>query len=230
MNHKVLLATTVHGQFPVGYVVSMMKLAVDLAMRKIGFDYAVYDKAYRSLGRTFLVEQAQKRGCSHILFVDADQCDIPSDCVYRWLKLMDNNPEIRVISGLYFNSNGEAQPVVFDFAGDDGSQMVPMYEFKENSLQEVRAIGGGIKLVDLTVYDDIGTPWYEIEGGFGEDIFFSNRCYSNGIKIWLDSSVSIGHYPKFLTIFNEETYKIMRELKVRHWDDVMEHLKQVSHE
>ena len=62
---------------------------------------------------------------------------------------------------------------------------------------EVDATGAGCLLFNMEVFDKVKWPWFkqDVRDGkpVGEDIYFCSRARAAGIRIWVDTSIEVGH-------------------------------------
>lgn len=68
-----------------------------------------------------------------------------------------------------------------------------------------RAVGGGLLLIKMEVFDKIPRPWFFFQpeinddvknvkmGAIGEDVWFCDRAWENGIEVWCDPTIDIKH-------------------------------------
>jgi GT2 family glycosyltransferase len=138
----------------------------------------------------------------YIMWIDSDQVFQP-DQVF---KLISHNKEIT--AGLYFMEGGKQYAAVKEWDEEYFKQhatfkfLEPMDILPNQSLMEVAYSGMGFMLVKRGVYEKIDYPWFEpqiinignkIIDFASEDVSFCLKAKSNGIKIYIDPSVIVGH-------------------------------------
>lgn len=159
--------------------------------------------------RNNLVEQAQLDGCSHLLMLDTDQ-------VYRDQNMIDKM--------LAHKSPVVGAPVhrrypPFDailLRGEIGKyKYISDTEVYSGDLIDIDATGTGCILFDMSLFDDLDEPYFEItmRNGrvVGEDIGICHKLRSRGIPIRADTSIEIGHITQFEV--NRKTYEMFKALK-----------------
>lgn len=154
-----------------------------------------------SYGRTDVVRNKMalellKSDFTHILMLDIDHKH-PWDIVQRLSKWILLDPSKMVIGGLNFRRGPGYDPCAY-LLGNDGL-LYPPSEW-EKGLVQVDAIGTGSILIAREVFEQIPPPWFfndysrVWENAWpGEDIGFSKVCRENGIKLWMDTTVTSPH-------------------------------------
>lgn len=139
--------------------------------------------------RTWLVNEAIKKGGTHILFVDYDM-DFPEDTAKRLLA-----HEKEIVGVEYNRRKLPLEPVY-----------APMEE-KNDTLYEAKYAGMGVMLIDLAIFKEVWinprtgdrTAYFNFgrdsEGALvmGEDVFFSNAARDMGFKTYIDPTVKVKH-------------------------------------
>ena len=144
--------------------------------------------------RTWLVNEAIKKGGTHILFVDCDMM-FPCDVIHM---LFAHDREIVGVE--YFKRTFPKEGV-----------FKPMTE-KSDTLYEAEYTGMGLMLIKLSVFENLGipkeeggkrTPWFNFgrdsQGALamGEDAWFSNVARDSGFKTWIDPKIKVGHIGEY---------------------------------
>lgn len=148
-------------------------------------------------GRNYCVIQAQKEGCSHILFID-DDMTFPADTIER---LLAHGKEI---VGVASNSRVLPKSPTVGLMDAQGNykhpQKYPEWEMKiPEELFKAFFVGAGVLLIDMTVFDKIGKPYFKFEANedgkitMGEDGWFCAQARKNGYDIYCDPTIPIGH-------------------------------------
>lgn len=145
--------------------------------------------------RTWLVNEAIRKGGTHLLFVDYDMV-FPEDIARR---LLAHKKEI---VGVEYNKRKLPVEPVY----------APMEERSETELYEAKYSGMGIMLIDLAIFKDpkFGvdyegnkSAWFNFgrdsQGALamGEDVWFSNVARDAGYKTWIDPTVEVGHLGEY---------------------------------
>lgn len=141
--------------------------------------------------RNIIVEQAILNDCTHILLLDDDVVVKPD----ALMKLLRN--DVDAVSGVYLMRNYPHQPIIFDYADQEGRCRHHYPEDNKNGLVEIVASGLGILLLKVDALKRMEQPWFrlgEIEKDhWCDDIGFFKRARDLGIKSYCDLSVLVGH-------------------------------------
>lgn len=153
-------------------------------------------------GRIYCVIQAQKAGCSHVLFLDDDML-FEFDTLDR---LLAHGKEIVGV-----NSYSRILPLssTVGLMDKEGKYIHPdkhtAWEMKvPDELFECFSIGTGVALIDIKVFESIEKPWFKFnmhEDGYmieGEDSWFCSQARNKGYKIWCDGTLEILHVGNYL--------------------------------
>jgi hypothetical protein len=96
---------------------------------------------------------------------------------------------------------------------DKGRVHVSDEEIYSGDLIEINNTGMGCVLIKMEVFESIKRPWFHehiTEDGkpIGEDCDFLMKAQKAGFKIFMDTSIQVGHVWKM--IFNRSTYMIYK--------------------
>jgi hypothetical protein len=137
--------------------------------------------------RTWLVNEAIKRGGTHILFVDSDMV-FPDEALTQLLA------REKEIVGVEYNKREFPIKGVFE----------PMTERSETELYEAKHLGTGLLLIDLSIFEKLQGPWFNFgrdsQGSLalGEDVWFCNTARDAGYKVWIDPTIKVGHCGEYI--------------------------------
>ncbi|MEN6615117.1 MAG: hypothetical protein ABFD12_01025 [Syntrophorhabdus sp.] len=140
--------------------------------------------------RNDIVEKAMAEGCTHILMCDVDQIYDPQTIP----KLMSHR--LPVVAAKINRRYPPFDPIIMKIT-DEGYQ--PIDDYTPGSLVECDATGTGCILYNMEVFRKLPYPWFRFqknpENGMviGEDIGFCQDLKAAGYKIYVDTSVEIGH-------------------------------------
>lgn len=147
--------------------------------------------------RTNIVKEAQKYNCTHLLFIDYDM--LFEDDLAE--KLMKHDKDI-----IGVNSMVRDLPLTttVKLHNEKGEQI---YE-PSTELFECQAVGTGVMMIKMSVFDKLPQPWffYEQNGGemkTGSDMWFCNKAKEAGFKIWCDPRIKVGHIGDYVYTVHE---------------------------
>lgn len=153
----------------------------------------VYDSRNKLAGLAMQME------ADYIMWFDSDMVFQP-DTLERMMDVMDKNPDIDILSGLYVRRGAPFTPVIFsklevnehgELDWDDVVN-IPDEPF------EVAGCGFGCVLMKTDCLYEIaskenGGMWFTPIAGAGEDCAFCIRARESGYKIWCDPRIDLGH-------------------------------------
>lgn len=180
---KIFIGIPCNRQIKPKTVESLMEL-----QRKHEFKTIVATEGYTiAENRIYLVAQAKKWGADYILFVDDDMV-FPSDTLE---KLLSHRKEI-----IGVNSHSRMLPL---------KTTIELYdEGIPDDVFECKAIGGGVLLVKMEVFEKIDKPFFAFETynfgmiKMGEDAWFCRQAKNKGYKIWCDPKIEVKHLGDYL--------------------------------
>ena len=164
-------------------------------LKKHGVDVGLSGQigGYVARNRNALVQLAQEKGCTHLMFIDNDM-EFPPSGIQR---LLDHDKDI--VGGIYNARGVPGKPVVStvkmseDYSSNEISNIqIPAQLFK------CFGMGTGFMLVKLSVFDKLKKPYFvafEDEDGthHTEDIEFCIRAKKAGFDVWASPTIPIGH-------------------------------------
>ncbi len=140
--------------------------------------------------RLYIMVQALKRKCSHLLFIDDDMTFEPNvlDRLYAHEK---------DIVGVVFHSRTlDVKPSIVI----DGEVVTEI----PKELTKVQHVGTGIMLINLGIVKEIPEPWFYFatfpngQTLKGEDAWFCERAIEAGFEVWVDPTIKVGHLGDYL--------------------------------
>jgi len=157
---------------------------------------------------------------THFMFLDSDHT-FPANMAVQ-LSGHFTNPEVDMISAVYYARNGNPLPVVYvkDPARDDSKYMhYPVVGIPEG-LCQVDAVGFGAIIIKREVFEALPVPRFRFDG-CGEDIFFCVNAKAKGFRVFVDGSMRIGHIkdPEIVD------YDVFQRYLAEHSDELGERIK-----
>lgn len=165
--------------------------------KEYDFHFAFIDSGYTiAENRNYLAVQAIKNECDHLLMVDDDMIFPPET-----LNVMMSRE--KEIIGLPYNV--KALPTVKDPKNRHNVTYDPDIAPSETEPFEVIAVGGGVILIETSVFTKIGQPFFgfdSYENGMtkvGEDSWFCYKAHKHGYKIWVEPTLKgLGHIGDYI--------------------------------
>lgn len=149
--------------------------------------------------RNKLAGMAVEMEADYILWFDSDMVFRP-DTLERMMKVMDEHPEIDILTGLYFRRGAPFTPVLFSKleGTEEGTLAWADVDPLPDELFEVAGCGFGCVLMKTECLLDIaakegGGVWFSPIYNAGEDCAFCIRARENGYRIFCDPSIHLGH-------------------------------------
>lgn len=148
----------------------------------------------------------------YIMWIDSDIVFTPEQVLEMVLK-MENNNKYQILSGLYAMEGGKQFACVKDMDENYFKNMGSFDFLKVSNWDKLKKLepfavdynGMGFMLVKKGVYESIEYPWFEprffeynknnniIRDFCSEDVGFCLKAKENGILVYLDPSIRVGH-------------------------------------
>lgn len=184
--------------------------------------------------RNLVVKNFMEQSRADWLFmIDSDE-RLPLETWKRFLETADF-PHRKVVSGLVFadfeDENGNKSPVPTIYRQTTDAGLQPIHDYPLDQILEVDAVGTGALMVHRSVLqlmqdnatDHQGKEWcWFIEGAindgsgsryYGEDILFSRKLRSLGVKIFAHTGAICAHYKHYW--LTEQHHAHLRELALQ---------------
>ena len=144
--------------------------------------------------RNNIVERALYEGVTHLIMMDVDQV-YPPETIN---KLLAHNLPVVGCRVHRRYPPFDSLMMRIEKVDENTNAYVSVDEWKEGELVEVDATGGGCVMFNMDVFRALKYPWYETklqENGnvLGEDIHLCQKIQQAGFKIFVDSSIEVGH-------------------------------------
>ncbi len=142
-------------------------------------------------------------GATHILFVDDDMSFLSSKRNSVIDQLLSHKKQIVGVPYNFrsFPLKSTAIPVG---AEPIEGEIHPAPETLPTELFECRSLGGGLMLIEMSVFDKLPEPWFQFgrkpsgDLEYGEDAYFCHLAQQNGVKVWADPLVRAQHCGDYL--------------------------------
>lgn len=177
-----------------------------IAMEKPDFVYLRTSVGPVDEMRNFIVQQAIRSGCSHLIMMDTDQV-YDSKTITRLL-----SHKLPIVGCLVYRRYPPFDPIILK---GSISKYERITEWEPGALVEVDATGTGCLLFNMDVFRKMPEPWFQFRTAngapVGEDIGFCSDLRAAGYKIFVDTSIPAGHLTQM--IINEGTWKLYQKVK-----------------
>lgn len=149
--------------------------------------------------RNKLAALAVENESDYILWLDSDMV-FPPNTLERMMGVLDEHPEIDILSGLYFRRGHPFTPVLFSKLEVNKEGTLEWEDCTDvpDGLFEVAGCGFGGVLMRTDCLLDIaakegGGVWFTPFINAGEDLAFCVRARQNGYRIFCEPSIEFGH-------------------------------------
>lgn len=183
---------------------------------KFEFYIATIGRVFTALARERIADTALSLNADYLFMIDDDMTAPPDlfELLYRH--------DVDIVAPLAFTRYPPHKPVLYELKnGYDAIENkkyyinYPILDYPRNTLVQCDAVGFGSVLIKTDVFRSMKKPWFMTTSGAGEDIHFCWSAGEAGKKIFMDTSIRLGHLsdPEEIT---EETFmadKNQEELK-----------------
>ena len=163
-------------------------------MPNIDLAISIIYKKEQFRGRNNIIDAAIAADMDYVLMLDDDMV-VPHNLLQELLK-----HDKEIIGALYFQRGGLYHPVIMQRLeseiGIHSANFIPMNHpmlTTDRGLHEVDVIGGGCMLFKTDVFKSIIQPYFESERTIGTDLSICGRLQDAGHKIWVDTTIELGH-------------------------------------
>ncbi len=171
------------------YLQALVASTNDYYKDRIGIAFAFAVGSYIHENRNIITMCAQQEKATHLMFIDTDMM-FPANGLIALLE------DKKLIIGADYNKR---KPLV---EGSKELEHVTQWDedkYDKDNPFECARLGMGFTLIDMSVFEKIERPWFFFEPGtkdtpmLGEDYYFSKKAIENGIKIYCDPRLKLGH-------------------------------------
>lgn len=152
--------------------------------------------------REKIIEFARKEKCKYTLMLDSDMVP-PSDMIMKFISLLENKPDIAIVTGMAFKRTPPFQPCFYTKLDYDLQTQRPRLEspveFPKTGFIALQGCGMSNCMIRTSIFDEIDKfKSKELKGYFfplpnlGEDLTFCLLARKVG-HIILDLSIDVGH-------------------------------------
>jgi len=161
--------------------------------------------------RNDIVEKALQEGATSLLMCDVDQVYDPQTVT----KLLAHN--LPIVSAKVNRRYPPFDPIILRLT-EEGYKPLGIGDYKPDSLVECDATGNGCVLYSMDIFRKLPYPWFEFKKHpdtgmiIGEDVHLCQKLKETGYKIYVDTSIEIGHLTTM--IVNDATHKLWCAMQI----------------
>lgn len=180
-------------------------------MQKPAFTFIHADAGPIDTLRNDIVEKALEIGATSLLMMDVDQVYDPQTIT----KLLAHR--LPVVGAKVHRRYPPFDPIILRIK-DAGYHPLNIGEYEPGSLVECDATGTGCIMYDMDVFRKLPKPWFKFrkhpQSGkvIGEDVGLCRDLKAAGYKIYVDTSIEIGHLTTM--VVSEGTHKLYCAMKM----------------
>lgn len=177
-------------------------------MEKPDFQFVTADNGPTDTLRNDIVEKALSIDATRLIMLDVDQVYHPKTIT----KLLKH--DLPVVGAKVHRRYPPFDPIMLRLGPD---RYEPMTEWEDGALVEVDATGAGCIMYDMEVFKRLQYPWFKFQTNpdngmtIGEDIGLCQELKVAGYKIFVDTSIEIGHLTTM--IVNNATHDLYKAMK-----------------
>lgn len=187
---------------PISFVNSFIQ------MEKPTFQYITADNGPIDTLRNDIVEKAQNVSATKLIMMDVDQVyDLKTIT-----KLLAHN--LSVVGAKVHRRYPPFDPIIMKIT-DKG--YLPIEDYEDGALVECDATGAGCIMYDMEIFRKLPYPWFKFQKHpsngmvIGEDVGLCQDLKAKGYKIYVDTSIEIGHLTTM--VVNKATHNLYKAMK-----------------
>lgn len=175
--------------------------------RPVEFYVGTAGRMHAHIARECLADKALEMGADYLFMIDDDM--ICPTSMFEQLFAHD----VDIIAPLAFMRKHPHSPVIYTVRDgyDPISQSsyftnLAVKSYPKDQLVECDAVGFGAVLIKMDVFKKLPKPWFATWSRIGEDIGFCHAAKRYGFRVFMDTSVKLGHLGDPVCV-TEETYE-----------------------
>lgn len=176
------------------------------------FNYCTVGEIFVPFAREQICQSALTWDSDFVFMIDDDML-APQEIFYQ---LARHNVDL--VAALAFTRNPPHNPVIYrTIEGWDPVAMASygrntwVYNYPKDQFVECDAVGFGAVLFKTSILKKMKQPWFMGSHGAGEDITFCYAAKRHGFRVFMDTSVKLGHL-SHPTIVTEEYVENFRKM------------------
>jgi hypothetical protein len=185
------------------------------------FFYSNVGRILTPLARERLSEWGIRCGAEYLFMLDDDMM-----CPMNLFELLIKH-DVDIVAPLAFMRLAPHNPVLYRIDnGYDPIQKLEYYipktvpNYPKNTLVECDGVGFGVALIKTKIFEHLAKPWFMSTTGHGEDLLFCRKAKEAGFRVFMDTSVKLGHMGIPPIIYEEDFERESKndELRKTHGD------------
>lgn len=180
---------------------------------KFEFYITYVGKVFPALARERIADEAVDKGMDYLFMIDDDML-CPIDIFEQLYK-----HNVDICAALAFTRYPPHKPVIYELnngydpvAKNSYNINYSVNSYPKDRLVQCDAVGFGGVLIKVDVLKGMQKPWFMTTTGAGEDIYFCWEAGKAGFKIFMDTSIKLGHLGQ-PPVITEETYEKQESTK-----------------
>lgn len=172
------------------------------------FVFVSVGEIFTPFAREMLAEQALKYDCDYLFMIDDDMMS-PPDLFYSLVK-----HNVDIVAPLAFTRNPPHRSVMFQVIDgfDDVTKQpyyrhTPVVNYPREKLVECDAVGFGAVLIKGDVLKKLPKPLFMGTPAAGEDVHFCVMSKKSGFRVFMDTSIKLGHLSHPVVVTEEYSDK-----------------------
>lgn len=176
------------------------------------FYFLTLGRIFTPVAREEAAKQMEEAGMDYLFMIDDDMI-CPDDL---FLKLYRH--DVDIVAPLAFTRNYPHNPVLYSCV--EGWDPVAQKEYfishhimnyPKDSLVECDALGFGAVLIKAEAIKKVAKPRFMSTCGTGEDIYFCFQAKKHGARVFMDTSVKLGHLSHPANITEDFVMRVRKE-------------------
>lgn len=176
---------------------SFLNMVYYTAKNMPDYDLAIHIgyKREQFRARNNIVEAGISNDVDYILMLDDDML-VPANLIKRLI-----GHDVDVVGATYYQRGGAYHPVIMmrDEPDEPGAYSAHFIHHThpwlttDRGMHQADVIGGGCMMFKAEVFKKIIPPYFESERRLGTDLAICGRLKDEGVEIWVDTTVELGH-------------------------------------
>lgn len=180
------------------------------------FLFLTLGRIFTPIARNEACRFALENNCDYLFMIDDDMTS-PNNLFERLYA-----HDVDIIAPLAFTRNFPHHPVIYDIKeGFDPVSKSHYFinhhvdSYKKDSLIQCDAVGFGSVLIKTSVLRGMKDPYFSASPNTGEDISFCHYARKCGFKVFMDTSIKLGHLSHPIEVTEDYVAEVRKKLNYR---------------